>query len=372
MGHDGCRPGTAASAAERASPASRPGHRHDLRADTDSPRAVALGGDGSEVRTGSPRARYSRTGERRGRDVRGHGRHGLPAAGHAHRELPVSTRRTVAARARGAGTGRRTLVDRAARSGHRPPQVRGSVAVGANRRSGLSRDLQFRRADRASSRNPARGESRDRGGEGPAVMALIRRRKTGHVVCEALSVLCLAALLVPSSGTECLWDQYGVPHIFASDTPSLFRAFGYAQMHSHGELLLRLYGQARGRGAEYWDKRYLASDRWVRTNDIPRRATQWYAEQSPQFRANLDAFADGINAYAREHPNTISANATRVLPVSGADVLAHTQRVIQYTFVMSMPQAQAIIDARPRAAAAASNAWAIAGKRTTTGAPILL
>ena len=56
----------------------------------------------------------------------------------------------------------------------------------------------------------------------------------------------------PVKGTEILWDRYGVPHIFAPDHPSLFYAYGYAQMEAHSELLLRLYAQARGRGAEFY------------------------------------------------------------------------------------------------------------------------
>ena len=50
---------------------------------------------------------------------------------------------------------------------------------------------------------------------------------------------------------EILWDTYGVPHIFAADNESLFRAYGWAQMEAQGDLILRLYGLARGRAAEY-------------------------------------------------------------------------------------------------------------------------
>ncbi|HUF65223.1 MAG TPA: penicillin acylase family protein, partial [Gemmatimonadaceae bacterium] len=55
---------------------------------------------------------------------------------------------------------------------------------------------------------------------------------------------------VQPGGAEILWDSYGVPHIFASDRNALARALGWAQMRNHGDLLLRLYAQARGRGAE--------------------------------------------------------------------------------------------------------------------------
>ena len=45
---------------------------------------------------------------------------------------------------------------------------------------------------------------------------------------------------------DVLWDTYGVPHISAKDDASTFYAFGCAQIQSHGDLLLRLYG-----GPEY-------------------------------------------------------------------------------------------------------------------------
>ena len=56
----------------------------------------------------------------------------------------------------------------------------------------------------------------------------------------------------------------------------MFFAFGYAQMRDHANLLLRVYGQARGRAAEYWGKDYLDSDRWVWLNNVPERSEQWW------------------------------------------------------------------------------------------------
>src|SRR5262245_14651734 len=111
----------------------------------------------------------------------------------------------------------------------------------------------------------------------------------------------LAAAPGPAKGTEILWDRYGVPHIFAPDHASLFYAYGYAQMEAHSELLLRLYAQARGRGAEYYGATYLESDRWVRTNGIPETAKTWAAGQSPEFGPLIAAFARGLNAWAAEH-----------------------------------------------------------------------
>jgi acyl-homoserine-lactone acylase len=187
---------------------------------------------------------------------------------------------------------------------------------------------------------------------------------------------CLCSLSAQSSAasprTTLHWDRYGVPHIFAPNEAALFRAFGWAQAQSHGDVLLRLYGAARGRAAEYRGADQLASDIWVRTNGIPARAAQWLDRQPPAFRRNLAAFAEGITAYGREHGDRLSDDARRVLPVSAVDVLAHTQRVINFTFVTGRPQVEATIKSAPIAATAASNAWALSGQATKSGAPILL
>lgn len=92
--------------------------------------------------------------------------------------------------------------------------------------------------------------------------------------------------------TEILWDTYGVPHIIAPDHRRLFHAYGYAQMEAHSELLLSLYAQAQGRGAEFFGAdgsasgsspgsadSLLEADRWVRTNGVPTTAKQWAATQ---------------------------------------------------------------------------------------------
>ena len=100
----------------------------------------------------------------------------------------------------------------------------------------------------------------------------------------ALITLVVACSPTKLQQTEILWDTWGVPHIYAEDTPSLFYAFGWAQMASHGDLLLRMYGEARGRASEYWGEEHLDADRWLHTMDVPKRAQVWYEAQPPEFR----------------------------------------------------------------------------------------
>ncbi|WP_333209352.1 MULTISPECIES: acylase [unclassified Microcoleus] len=173
----------------------------------------------------------------------------------------------------------------------------------------------------------------------------------------------------PQTGTQILWDTYGIPHIYGENTKSLFYAFGWAQMQSHGNLILRLYGQARGQAAEFWGEDYLESDRWVQTMGIPNRAKAWYESQTPIFRNYLDAFVGGMNAYAKEHPEALTEELKVALPLKPADVLAHEQRVINFTFVVDPERVENLTENHtPKG----SNGWAIAPSHSQSGNAMLL
>jgi acyl-homoserine-lactone acylase len=213
------------------------------------------------------------------------------------------------------------------------------------------------------------------------MFSILRLSLTRSSRLASVLVLCLVMLGglaapvgaadLPVKGTEILWDRYGVPHIFAPDHPSLFYAYGYAQMEAHSELLLRLYAQARGRGAEFYGETYLAADRWVRTNGIPATAKQWAAGQTAEFGPLIQAFVMGLNAWAEEHKADLSPAARALLPVTVEDVYAHCLRVIHYDWIINPAKLDARL-ARAEADVHGSNEWAIGPSRSATGKAMLL
>ena len=163
----------------------------------------------------------------------------------------------------------------------------------------------------------------------------------------------------PKKGSEILWDKYGIPHLYAKSTPDLFFLYGYAQAEAHGNLLLRVYGESRGRAAEYFanptpgnaktetvadakaeTEADIKSDTWVWTNSIPQQSEAWLKLQTPEFRGYLEAFAAGINAYAAKHPEALSAESKRVLPITALDPIEHSLHFVHYTFVASARMAE--------------------------------
>jgi acyl-homoserine-lactone acylase len=200
------------------------------------------------------------------------------------------------------------------------------------------------------------------------------------VVCSLF-----AATLAASAAPEILWDRYGVPHIFASTREGMFYAEGWAQAQAQGNLLLLLYGESRGRGAEYWGPAHAPLDRWVRLNEVPERAKTWYQAQDPVFRKYIDEFARGINDYGKAHPDSIAAEYRVVLPVSGVDVIGHSLRAVHYMYMGSMERMRREVNAAIRSQQEArtivpeipeitpgSNTWAVGPPRSSSGKSMLL
>ncbi len=202
------------------------------------------------------------------------------------------------------------------------------------------------------------------------------------------ALVAVAPLFSAPRGVEILWDKFGVAHVYAQDLEGVWFGYGYAQMQSHGNLVLKLYGESRGRAAEYWGEKNdtpalfaagsnLDNDRWVLLNEAPARAEVWLKQQSPEYQRYFAAFADGMNAYAERHPEALDPAKKKVLPIRPVDSLLHVHRIVHFGYLSSMRGVEAAVKALPVTPAAKnangeSNAWAIAPARTAGGKSMLL
>jgi acyl-homoserine-lactone acylase len=190
----------------------------------------------------------------------------------------------------------------------------------------------------------------------------------------ALVVLCFFKLFTGSAygqthQPQILWDDYGVPHIYSNTTAGMYYSFGWATMHNHANLVLQLYGQARGRGAEYWGGQFLQGDEIVQKFELPRIANEIYLKQHPQYKSYLDAFVKGENDYCKAHPEAIAEKNRQVLPLTPQDVISHTIQVFSIDFVAIDNIYGALSDADERPG---SNAMAIGPSRSASKNALLL
>jgi acyl-homoserine-lactone acylase len=190
---------------------------------------------------------------------------------------------------------------------------------------------------------------------------------TYHLVILLIFLAFVYVVQAQNSKAEILWDNYGVPHIYGKNNQEMYYAFGWAQMTCHADLILKLYAQSRGRAAEYFGKDYLESDRQILLFNLPDLARNTYLKQDKEYKSYVDAFVKGMNDYAKAHPDAIGKEYRQVLPVTGADIISHTMRVICLEFLASDD-----INAVRRLTEPGSNSMAIAPSKSSSGKAMLI
>jgi penicillin amidase len=100
-------------------------------------------------------------------------------------------------------------------------------------------------------------------------------------------------------------DQYGVPHIAAQDTHDVFFAQGYVTAQDRLWQMDFNRRVAFGRLSEIFGKAEIDADRYLRTLGLGLSAQQDVDNLTPDVRAELDAYSQGVNAFIDTHKDSL-------------------------------------------------------------------
>ncbi len=166
-------------------------------------------------------------------------------------------------------------------------------------------------------------------------------------------------------------DAYGVPHIIGETDEATLFGFGYAQAEDYFWQVEDSYLLALGRYSEAHGPRGLNSDLLNRAFEIVPRSEQDFAGLAPRLQGLAAAFVGGINHYLDTHPRVRPRLLKRFEPWH---VLAHHRHTaLELTYRFTGLSTTYLPRRNPRVwAATGSNGWAVTGRRTASGAPMLL
>ena len=176
-------------------------------------------------------------------------------------------------------------------------------------------------------------------------------------------------------------DEFGIPHILARTEEAAAFGFGYAQAEDHAAEIGRRYLSARGEESRYFGESGLSNDAGMAQFDNVGEARRALEMIPPLYRRIIGAYAAGVNRYVARNRSTLPEWMPEVTAV---DVLANTRAsAVEALSGPTLPRRlrqkydpASITDSSADQEAwgdqPGSNAFALAGSRTTTGKPILL
>ncbi|MGH6785672.1 MAG: acylase [Novosphingobium sp.] len=163
----------------------------------------------------------------------------------------------------------------------------------------------------------------------------MRRKWLGRTVWSLLAAILLVAVVLASwepyfaeqpgpppppraNSAEITRDEWGVPHIHGKTDADV--AFGVAWAHAEDDFstLQDVAAMTRGRFGAVAGTEGAAVDYVYHLFAARAQARRFYPEQPAATRALFDAYASGLNLYAKRHPEEVKL--ARLFPLNGEDI----------------------------------------------------
>lgn len=161
----------------------------------------------------------------------------------------------------------------------------------------------------------------------------MRSRSGKWLATGVAAVACWLAPEAPADTVEIVRDSHGEPHVRGETAAAAMYGFAYAQMEDQADYVLRNIFRATGRSAEVIGPdclpllaRCFLDDQMTHLMRVPEVAGARFDSLPRHHRARLEAFAAGINAFVRAHPEAVPQWAVGQR-ITGPDVVAATQWV---------------------------------------------
>ena len=142
----------------------------------------------------------------------------------------------------------------------------------------------------------------------------------GLAVWEPIAATSVAAPPAHRYDSVIARDRYGVPHIFGKTDPDVAYGVAYAHAEDDFATLQEAVAMSRGRLAAMTGADGAKVDYTLALLGARETAHRDYDEQPADVRALLDAYASGLNAYARRHPGEV--RLSKLFPANGEDIAA--------------------------------------------------
>ena len=122
---------------------------------------------------------------------------------------------------------------------------------------------------------------------------------------------------------EIIRDNYGVPHIYAATDPEVAYGFAWAQAEDHFKLIQEGYLAGNGLLGKLIGLKGAGADFLTQLIQSEETVDKYYNTLDKKFIALAEAFAAGLNAYSKKHPEEILEK--KLFPLTVKKLLRYTQ-----------------------------------------------